>query len=370
MPPFLMGHASGDNWRKASREATRQLGRVPDEANLGFVYATQEAGDNLSDIVRNLRFETGVQNWVGASGIGICATGAEYFHEPAVALLVGTFPEDGIRLFDTERGDPADWKVPGPQDALATGFGLVHGDPGGPDILRMLPFFAEASGAFLAGGLAAPDAKETQVAGEITGGGLSGVLFAPSVPIATAVSQGCMPTGPVRRITECVRNVAVSIDDRPALQVLFEDAGEEYRANLRAAAGRVFVAFPVEGSDRGDYLVRNLVGVDEERDLIGIGAPLEAGQPIMFCRRDADTARQDLRERLGELANRLAGKPIGAIYCSCVARGPHLFDPNEEVGLIAEVLGDIPMIGFFGSGEISHNRLYTQTGVLTVFLEP
>ncbi len=370
MPPFLVGHSSGGDWRAASREATRQLGRVPDEANLGFVYVTQEAGENLGDIVRNLRFETGVQDWVGATGIGICATGAEYFHEPAVAVMVGEFADGDYKLFDTERGEASDWKVPGADsEALVTGFGLVHGDPGGPDVLRMLPFFAEASGAFLAGGLAAPEVKETQVAGEITGGGLSGVLFAASVPIATAVSQGCMPAGPVRHITECARNVAVTIDDEPALEVLFRDAGDEYRDNLQSAAGRIFVAFPVEGSDQGDYLVRNLVGADEERGLIGIGAPLEPGQAVMFCYRDADSARQDLRDRLDALKKRLDGTPRGAVYCSCVARGPHLFSPNEELTIIGDALGDIPLVGFFGSGEISNNRLYTQTGVLCVFLD-
>lgn len=369
MPPFLVGHARGGDWRAASREATKQMGRVPEEANLGFVYATQEAGTNLGDIVRNLRFETGVQDWVGATGIGICATGAEYFHEPAVAVMVGQFSPDAFKLFDTEKSEAADLKAPGTENALGPGFGIVHGDPGGPEILRMVPFLAEASGAFLAGGLAAPEMQQTQVAGDVTAGGLSGVLFAPSVPVAAAVSQGCLPSGPVRRITECVRNVAVTIDDEPALEILFADAGEEYRDNLQRAAGRVFVAFPVEGSDQGDYMVRNLVGADPEHGVIGIGAPLEVGQPLMFCRRDAESARQDLRQRLQGLKSRLGSTPRGALYASCVARGPHLFDENEELAIISEELGDIPLVGFFGSGEISNNRLYTQTGVLSVFLE-
>ena len=62
---------------------------MPAGANLGFVYVTQEAGDELEAIVRNLKIETGIENWVGAAGIGICATGTEYFREPAVAVMAG-----------------------------------------------------------------------------------------------------------------------------------------------------------------------------------------------------------------------------------------------------------------------------------------
>lgn len=368
MSRFVVGHAAGKDWRRASREATRQLGPLPDRHHIGFVYVTQEAGANLSDIVRNLQFETGIRNWVGACGIGICANDAEYFGEPAVAVMAAAIDEDQFKLFDTEESEPTDWTPPGTSEALGGGFAIIHGDPGGRDVLRMLPFFAQASGAFLSGGLAAPGLDPSQVAGGVTGGGFSGALFAPDVAVATAVSQGCVPCGPLRHITECDRNVAVTIDDTPALDMLYADAGEDYRGNLSDAAGTVFVAFPIAGSDQGDYVVRNLMGADEERGLLGIGAPLSRGQPIMFCRRDAEAAREDLRTRLAHLKKRIGATPRGAIYSSCVARGPHLFEANEEAAMIQEVLGTIPLIGFFGSGEISNDRLYTQTGVLSVFL--
>lgn len=368
MSPFVVGHAKGEHWRAASREATRQLGKLPTDANVGFVYVSQEAGTNLTDIVRNLRFETGIQDWIGAVGIGVCGDTNEYFGVPAVVLLVGSFGPATFKLFNTETSDPADWSAPGASEALGGGFAIVHGDPGNRDILRLLPFFAEASGAFLAGGLTAPDVRPGQVAGDLNEDGLSGILFSPEVAVATAVSQGCVLSGPTRHITECVRNVAVMIDDRPALEMLYADAGGTYRGNLRAAAGKVFVAFPVEGSDQGDYVVRNIVGADEAQGVIGIGAPLAPGQPIVFCRRDADAARQDLRDRLVKLKARLRGTPRGAVYSSCVARGPHLFEPDEEVTIIQKELGNIPLVGFFGSGEISNDRLYTQTGVLSVFV--
>jgi small ligand-binding sensory domain FIST len=363
---FALGHAAGSDGIAAAKAAAAAFSEVPRDANLGFVYTTQEGAADLGAVVKVLRRETGVTNWLGAAGIGLCATGTEYFRRPAVAALVGSFAGDSFRLVDSQGGK--NWKRlhPGPADEPA--FGIVHGDPGGAEILRLLPAFAEETNSFLVGGLTSPEVDGSQVAGGVTSGGLSGALFASSVAVATGLSQGCTPIGGVRTITRCQRNVAIEIDGKPALEVFLADIGPELAENLRRAAGRIFVAFPVERSDRNDYVVRNIVGIDPERKLLGIGDMLEEGQKVMFCRRDAETARADLRRMLQDLKKRTKSGARGAVYCSCVARGPHLFDEHEEIRMIAEELGDVPLVGFYGSGEISHNRLYTQTGVLSLFL--
>jgi small ligand-binding sensory domain FIST len=360
---FALGHGAGADWGSAAGAALD--GFAPsDTANLGFVYVTHELGDDLENILDRLKGETSVTNWVGATGIGICASGHEYFDQAAVAILAGSFPAGSFAFFDTE-GEAAEPEPQGPREGLA----LVHGDPGGRDVLKLVPQVANATESFLVGGLSSPEAAETQVAGSVTGGGLSGVLFSTGVVAATGLSQGCNPIGPVRTITEYRDNIAITIDGRPALEVFREDIGEELAGDLRRAGGVIFAALPVLGSDIADYLVRNLTGVDEERKLLGIGALLDDGQTIMFCRRDADAARADLTHMLKGLHGRAGDAPAGGIYCSCVARGPNLFGPDAaELKMIEAEFGDLPLVGFFGSGEISHGRLYTQTGVLTLFL--
>ena len=92
----------------------------------------------------------------------------------------------------------------------------------------------------------------------------------------------------------------------------------------------------------------------------------------MFCKRDPANAQTDLINMAKSVAKRLSGPPLGALYYSCVARGPNLFGTNsEEIEIIQSALGfgsnALPLVGFFANGEISHNRLYTHTGVLTVF---
>jgi small ligand-binding sensory domain FIST len=88
----------------------------------------------------------------------------------------------------------------------------------------------------------------------------------------------------------------------------------------------------------------------------------------MFCRRDAHSAREDLLRILAELREETPAGARGALYFSCVGRGEHLFgERGAELGMVRDALGDLPLVGFFCNGEISHDRLYGYTGVLTLF---
>ena len=115
-------------------------------------------------------------------------------------------------------------------------------------------------------------------------------------------------------------------------------------------------------------MVRNLVGIDPEQKLIAIGDLASPGGEIMFCRRDGNSAREDLQRMLADIGRRMGAAPKGAVYYSCLGRGRYQFgDDSDELKLIRDQLGDIPLVGVFANGEIFHNRLYGYTGVLTVF---
>jgi small ligand-binding sensory domain FIST len=188
------------------------------------------------------------------------------------------------------------------------------------------------------------------------------------VPVATGLTQGCTPIGPAHVVTEVRENVVASLDDRPALEVFREEIGEILARDLSRVAGYIFAAVPVRGADWDDYLVRNLAGFDENEGLLAVAEMLEPGQRLMFCRRDQAAAEQDLARMLDGLQARLDGPPQGALYHTCLARGPNLFGPaSQELKTIQAVLGEVPLVGFFGNGEISAGRLYTYTGVLTLF---
>jgi small ligand-binding sensory domain FIST len=165
------------------------------------------------------------------------------------------------------------------------------------------------------------------------------------------------------------RNIIITLDDKPALEVMKQDIGELLARDLNRIGGTVFVGLPIGGSDTGDYMVRNLVGLDPGRGLVAIGDLVETGMKMMFCRRDAASAIEDMGRMLTSMKEGLYTKPRGGVYYSCLGRGASLFGPgSEELKMIEAAFGEFPLVGFFCNGEISHNRLYGYTGVLTLFV--
>ena len=72
---------------------------------------------------------------------------------------------------------------------------------------------------------------------------------------------------------------------------------------------------------------------------------------------------------LQRLSARAGGKAKGALFISCIARGPNMFGARgRELTMIRDIVGKIPLLGMYANGEISNSRLYGYTGVLTLFL--
>jgi small ligand-binding sensory domain FIST len=346
-----------------------------DGATVGILYTTEAAGSVLPELTRALSEHTGIESWIGGVGLGVCSHQGEIFDEPAAVVMTAALPPDDFRIFSATADPGSDlprrharW-IENTQPILA----LVHADPRCPDVQRAATETAGASGAYLVGGLvshraANPLLARTPSDAGFGGNGMAGVMLSPGVPVATALTQGCIPIGPVRRIDEARDNVVMVIDGRPALTVFCEDIGPELTQDLRRVGGLIFVGLPITGSDTGDYLVRNLLAIDAGRGWLVIGAEIAPGDQILFCRRDPESARRDMTRMVRQLASRLSGPPKAGVYVSCVARGAALFgDAGVETGIIRETLGEFPLIGFFANGEISRDRLYGHTGVLTLF---
>jgi small ligand-binding sensory domain FIST len=286
-------------------------------------------------------------------------------------VLVAALPPQGFRLFAPGEAAAAPLKAAsdGWFERVRPMVGIVHGDPRAVDTTARLGALARETSLFLVGGLAAAARAPVQVAGRVVEGGLSGVLLAPDIPVITGLTQGCSPIGPLRRVSEARDNILMAIDGRPALEVFKEDIGELLSRDLKRVAGLIFAGFPVAGSDTGDYLVRNLVAIDVPRQWLAVAQPVAPGDAVLFCRRDPASAASDLARMLEQMKRRAGGVPRAGLYFSCVARGPNLFDqPSQELLMIRDTLGDFPLAGFFGNGEIAHDRLYGYTGVLALFL--
>jgi small ligand-binding sensory domain FIST len=194
--------------------------------------------------------------------------------------------------------------------------------------------------------------------------------------VVTAVSQGCAPIGREAVITRAEGNVVFELAGKPALYWVRSQLASISPEQQRLAARGLLAGLVIDENKaeygRGDYLIRGLIGVDEESGSIAIGEHLRVGQTLRLHARDAASADEDLR---GALSDALAaGSPAGALLFTCNGRGTHMFpDPDHDARVVAEELGAPALAGFFCGGEIGpvggRAFLHGFTATLAVFLE-
>ena len=409
MQAFLTAHATHPDAHLALALAAAQIdaqraARQPAfVATLGLVYLTEAYAPQAEALLAELQQRWPGLHWVGSVGVGVMAGGVEYIAEPALVLMLCDLPADSFQVFSGRMPLAA-------VDPTAEGFqaqcALVHADPATHDLDDLLVELAgrTASG-YLFGGLSASRSRCLHIADGVFQGGLSGVAFAPSLALVSRVTQGCQPLGPTRHVTAADHNLALTLDDQPALPLLLAELGislqrpQQAMAALRATL--VGLTDPDDAAlSRGgqfgtDTRVRHLIGLDPARQGIAIADQLVVGQQLAFCRRDVTAARRDLVRICAEIRDELeteaplpmlltapaaaagaanaaepvaASRIVGAVYVSCSGRGgPHFGGPSAEALIVQHALGDVPLIGFFAAGEIARHHLYGYTGVLTVF---
>jgi len=374
MRKFASAFSQKQEWQQSVTDCLQQVENKTQGSTLGFVYVADHFVPHLQSILEELKAQSGIEQWVGTVGIGICAPGYESYEQPALSLMITDIDTDDFRIFNPVDESLDNFKVQHQDwyESNAAHLGVLHGDPYNTSLPQLISQLAHTlPNGYLVGGLTSSRGDNLQITDcGLTKDSISGVLFSENVPVVTALTQGCSPIGPKHRITEYQRNIVISIDDRPALDVMKEDIGETLSDDLESINDTVFAGFPIKGSDTGDYLVRNLMGVDQKNNFVAVGELIADDQEIMFCSRDSNSAREDMDRMLSNIKKRIAdSQPRGALYYSCVGRGRSLFGPDsDELKIIQEELGDIPLTGFFCNGEIAHDQLYGYTGVLTVFL--
>ncbi len=382
--PFIAADASDPDWRIALGHCLADIERElkaafasdqPAEFNLGWCYLTDHFCAAAEDILDELQHRLPGVSWTGTVGIGIAASGVEYIDEPALALMIAPLPRTAFRLYSGRQ--------PLHADGFAAHTALVHADSTAPDLQELLQELAERTATgYLFGGLSSARTQALQIADAVLTGGLSGVAFSADVDIVSRVTQGCQPLGPQRAVTRAEHNVVITLDGQPALACALHDLGLGNDMPPHAMADALSSTLvglrrasepeeSVPGRFGANTLVRHIVGLDPRARVLAVGEDVEPGTRLAFCRRDPAAALADVTRIATEIQNELSAhnqRAAGAIYVSCVGRGgPHFGSPDAELRAIRAALGDVPLVGFFASGEIAYNRLYGYTGILTVF---
>jgi small ligand-binding sensory domain FIST len=193
------------------------------------------------------------------------------------------------------------------------------------------------------------------------------------------ITQGCQPITAPMTITKAEGNLIHEIDGRPAIEVFAKLLKGPLAEDIRRALMVLFVGLPASREENsvaaGRYLVRNIVGLDAEKGILGVADYVSEGESMIFTMRDGLRAREDLEQMLHRQSERLNGKKPGfGLYFNCCARGNSLYGiPGIDVAYIRQVLGDFPLIGMFGGYELAPlgqaNHLFAYTGVLAIIAD-
>ncbi|MBX3370121.1 MAG: FIST C-terminal domain-containing protein, partial [Nitrospira sp.] len=209
--------------------------------------------------------------------------------------------------------------------------------------------------------------------------GLVGVALSGHIAVRTVISQGCRPIGDRFIVTKAEHNMIQEFGGIPALhclQTVFEQLNSEERAQAQRAL-HIGIAMDEQRAQftRGDFLIRNLLGADQQTGAIVIGDVVQEGQTVQFQVRDAHSADEDLHALLATPPRGLPSRPLGALLFSCCGRGKGLFGtPHHDASVLGEHLGAIPLAGFFAQGEVGpvggRNFLHGYTASIAIFSEP
>jgi small ligand-binding sensory domain FIST len=357
-----------------------------DRPDLLVCFVSRHHVEAFADIIEGLRAILEPDVLIGATAESIAGGAREIEEQPALSVWAADWGGGHASGFALDVQHEVDeegagavrihgWPADLPGDATV----LLLADPLSLPVADLLSLCnARLPGLRVIGGLASagsvPGANRLALDDRIVRDGAVGVVLPPEIAVRTIVSQGCRPVGSPFTVTKSDRNVVLELGGRSAITRLEELVGAADERDRALLARGLQVGIVVDEHrvdfDRGDFLVRSVLGANQSTGSVTVGERVEVGQTLQFQVRDAEAADEDLAALLGRLG---AGTKVGgALLFTCNGRGIHLFGhPDHDTGLIDAHLGPVPLAGAFCAGEIGpiggQNFLHGFTASIALF---
>ncbi|MFN8038123.1 MAG: FIST N-terminal domain-containing protein [Acidimicrobiales bacterium] len=339
-------------------ELLDRLGPVPD---LVVAFVTGHHREVFGDVVAALRTALAPTRLLAATAVSVLAGEREVEEHPAISVWGARFSSGAavapLRLDALRTADGVVVLGLDPTALVGAAAVLLVADPASfPTDELVAALRREAPGVPVVGGVASagvgPGANLLALDGQVHDDGAVGVVLpAGAAVVDLIVSQGCRPVGSPLTVTRSEANVVAEIAGVPATERLREalaglDGPELELARRGLHVGRVVDEHRID-LERGDFLVRNLVGIDAARGSIAVNDLVEVGSTVQFQVRDAAAADEDLRELLdGHVAD-------AALVFTCNGRGSRFFGaPDHDAELVTSLTGSRATAGMFCAGEI------------------
>jgi small ligand-binding sensory domain FIST len=362
--------------------ALEQLSGTPD---LVVCFFSMDHADAAHGIALSLSERTGTSAIVGCTAQGVIGGRRELEETPGLAVWAATLPGVDVRPFALQ-------VLPLEDGYGITGWPALAGEERASVLLLPDPFTfpadsflerlnQEQAGLPVIGGMVSgagePGRHRLLCGTEVHDGGAVGVALVGPVEVRAVVSQGCRPVGSPFAVTSGQGNVVHELGGRPAVDRLRQMlAALDPREHELLRGGGLQVGQVIDEQkdsfDRGDFLVRGLLGADPETGSIAVADSVEVGKTLQFHVRDAASAREDLELLLAPVTG---WRARGVLLFSCNGRGRRFFgEPDHDAARVAAATGEAPMAGFFAQGELGpvggRNFLHTFTASMAVFCEP
>ena len=308
--------------------------------------------------------------FAGCSSLGQIGAGQEREQSPGISLVAAVLPDVEIELvtpstaaIPDQDAPPDAWRSWWSWPQRETFAVLLLADPFSQGLEAALEGLDYAyPGAVAIGGLASgagmPAGNAMYHQDQISHGGIIGVALAGNVAMKTLVAQGCRPIGEPLTVTCCDNRLLLEVDGQTPVEYL-RDLMRRLNSEDRALArSSLFVGVQMNPHQSfpgpGDFLIRNVVGVDDETGVMATAVLMHDGQVVQFHVRDRQSSIEDLDRQLTDATLDIAAAPIsGALLFSCLGRGAHLFgETGHDSRRFREIFGPAPLGGFFCSGEI------------------
>ena len=335
-------------------ETARQLRAETGGATLALAFVSPDWRPHLKEFMEILQVDGHARQVIGCSADGFIGTGQEDEDVSGFSVMFLNLAEEEVGTWVIDEH----FQIP--RDRPATGGWLVLGNPLRLNAAALLEDMNRIyPGVPVYGGLATggwdSDTLFTfhHAAGVIDSAGVA--VHLPVTVIQGIVSQGCQPIGEPYTITQVDKDVVLGVGGRRAYDVLVETFENLPEDDQKVARGNIMAGLAAseyrEDFQRGDFLVRNIIGGDPKTGALKIGAIPRVGQTIQFQLREKDAADEDLRLRSEALRVR-EGVPLAMVCFSCGGRGQGLFGiPNHDAGILEDTFGPVPVAGFFCNGE-------------------
>lgn len=338
-------------------------GSRPDVAML---FTTPDHAADWDELPGAVLAQLGARRLVGCSGGGIIGDGREIEQRPALAVTAAVLPEVELVTLHVESG-----QLPDDADGWRRHFGF--GPEVEPSFVLMADPFAfdpqpcidalDAAypGSPKVGGLASggilPRTNAIFVDAVCHRSGAALVGMHGNVMLDPIIAQGCRPVGEPMLVSSCDGHVILGLDNQPpgaALEALQASLDDTDRELLRDS---LFMGVEMRNQREyraGDFLIRNIVGVQPDGKALAVATLLERWQAVQFHLRDRTASADDLYRQLERyVADPPSPAPTGALLFSCLGRGEQLYGTaGHDSQAFRDKVGDLSLAGFFGNGEI------------------